>query len=632
MSGIVIFVPQEKMLLDVEHLLEKRHYEIDEVTYVRSSDVVNEAYRVVSNGANIIIARGIQSQLIKNFTNIPVVEITLTGQEIALLIVEAKKRVSKPKPRIGIVGIKNMFCDMTYFEHIFNIELLSFLAEGEEDFHQAILRAIEAKPDIVIGGDMACLEAEMAQIPCMFLSSTEDSIKVAIETAIQMKYAQEVEKRNNANIEVLTEYSFNGIVKVNLEGQVIMMNPVMEELLGINKNTVMQRYIWEILPDAEREKILNVLLDKREDYSTLIQQNNQNLSITLVPIKVNGDVDGAILYSHRLSGTTRIENDKLQEMYLKGYVAKARFEELKYASSQMEEVTGLAKVFSQSNSPVLITGETGTEKDKLAACIHNNSSRKSGPFIAVNCGGLSDAEQANMLFGNGKDHPGALVTGYRGTVFIQEIEELSPHNQVLLYQVIRNKAFVKDGAEKITTLDVRLIVSGNEDISLKMKGHQFRQDLFYCLSGLHLHIPPLSERKEDVELYAGQYIKEYMNLYSRFYVLTEEGKKTIKNFIWSGNLIQLECFCERLILTTNQRKLDEQVIRKLLNQMYASANSKKKEDHSILEGLQDPRALPIIKVLDKYGGNRTKAAEELRISTTTLWRYIKKYGIENKYK
>ncbi|WMJ86195.1 sigma 54-interacting transcriptional regulator [Anaerocolumna sp. MB42-C2] len=629
MSGIVIFVPQEKMLLDVKHLLEKRDYEIDEVTYVQSSEVVNEAYRVVSNGASIIISRGIHAQLIKNFTQIPVVEITLTGQEIALLIVEAKKRVKKPNPRIGIVGIKNMFCDMTYFGQIFDVELLFFLAERERDFHQVIRRAVEAKPDMIIGGDMACLEAEMSQIPCMFLSSTEDSIQVAIETAIQMKYAQEVEKRNNANIEVLTEYSFNGIVKIDLEGQIIMINPVMEEMLGIKKNTVMQSFVWDILPDTDREKIRNVLLGKREDYSTLIQQNNQNLSITLVPIKVNDTVDGAILYCHRLSGITRIENDKLQEMYLKGYVAKTRFEDLMYHSPQMEEVIGLAKVFSQSNNPVLITGETGTEKDKLAACIHNNSIRKSGPFITVNCGGLSEEEQSKMLFGTDKDHPGALVTGYRGTVFVQEIEELSLHNQVLLYQAIRNKALVKEGAEKITMLDVRLIVSGNEDLGAKMSENMFRQDLFYCLSGLYLYIPPLSERKEDIELYAMHYIKEYMSWYSRFYVLTEEGKKTIRNFNWGGNLIQLESFCERLILTTNQRKLDEQVIRKLLNQMYA--NRKKKEDYILLEGLQDPRALPIIKALEKHGGNRIKAAEELHISTTTLWRYIKKYGIENKY-
>ncbi len=630
MSGIVIFVPQEKMLLDVEHLLEKKDYEIDEVTYVQSKDVVNEAYRVLSNGAGIIIARGIQAQLIKNFTKIPVVEITLTGQEVALLIVEAKKRVKKPDPRIGIVGMKNMFCDMTYFGQIFDVELLYFLADREGDFHQVIRRAVEARPDILIGGDMACLEAEMSQIPCMFLSSTEDSIQVAIETAIQMKYAQEVEKRSNANIEVLTEYSFNGIVKLNLEGQIVMMNPVMEELLGINKNKVLQRYLWEIIPDADREKILNVLLSKREDYSTLIQQNNQNLSITLVPIKVNGAVDGAILYCHRLSGTTRIENDKLQEMYLKGYVAKARFEDFVYASPQMEEVTRLAKVFSQSGNPVLITGETGTEKDKLAACIHNNSIRKSGPFITVNCGGLTEAEQAKMFFGTDQDHPGALVTGYRGTVFIQEIDQLSLHNQVLLYQAIQNKALVKEGAEKITMLDVRMIVSGSEDIFAKMKENLFREDLFYCLSGLHLSIPPLSERKEDIELYAVRYMKEFMNWYSRFYVLTEEGKKTIKNFNWSGNLIQLESFCERLILTTNQRKLDEQVIRKLLNQMYSG--TRKKDNYTILEELQDPRAFPIIKALEKHRGNRIMAAKELHISTTTLWRYIKKYGIENKYK
>lgn len=630
MSGIVIFVPQEKMLRDVERLLEKEDYEIDEVKYVHTSNIVNEAYRVVSNGASIIIARGIQAQIIKRFTKIPVVEITLTGQEISLLIVEAKKRIKTSKPKIGIVGMKNMFCDMTYFGQIFDVDLQCFLAEKDQDFHQIIGHAVDANLDLIIGGDMACLEAEMAQIQCMFLSSTEDSIKVAIETANRMKYAQEVEKRNNANIEVLTEYSFNGIIKLNLSGQIVMMNPVMEELLGINKNDVMDRYIWDILTDIEHQKVENVLLNTREDYSTLIQQNNQSLSITLIPIKVNDVIEGAILYCHRLSGAARIGNDKLQEMYLKGYVAKNRFEDLELASIQMEEVILLAKVFSQSNNPVLIEGDTGTEKDILAACIHNNSIRKTGPFITVNCGGLSEAEQAKMLFGTEKDFQGALVTGRRGTVYIQEIEQLSYHNQVLLFQTIMKKALIQEGAEKITMLDVRLIVSSTDDLAFKIKENKFRADLYYCLSGLYLYIPPLAERKEDIEMYATKYIKEYMQRYSRYYILSDEGKKMIKTFSWNGNLIQLESFCERLILTTKQRKLDEHIIRRLLNQMYA--NVKKKENFSELEEIQDPRAIPIIKALDKYSGNRLKAADELKISTTTLWRYIKKYGIEKKYK
>lgn len=629
MSGIVIFVPQEKMLRDVDRLLEKEDYEIDEVTYVHTSNVVNEAYRVVSGGANIIIARGMQAQVIKKFTKIPVVEITLTGQEISLLIVEAKKRIKKPNPRIGIVGMKNMFCDMTYFGKIFDVDLQCFLADNDQDIRHAIRCAIDSNLDLIIGGDMACLEAEMAGVPCMFLSSTKDSIRVAIETAYRMKYAQEVEKRNNANIEVLTEYSFNGIIKINLEGQIIMMNPVMEELLEINKNDVIQKFIWDIISDVEREKIESVLLNKREDYSTLIQQNNQNLSITLIPIKVNEVIEGAILYCHRLSSVTRVENDKLQEMYLKGYVAKNRFEDLEFVSNQMEEVITLSKVFSQSNNPVIITGETGTEKDQLAACIHNNSIRKTGPFITVNCGGLTETEQARMLFGTDKDSGGALVTGRRGTVYIQEIEQLSYHNQALLYQVIVKKALVQEGAEKNTMLDVRLIVSSSDDIILKMKENKFRTDLYYSLSGLYLHIPSLTERKDDIEMYAIKFIKEYMNRYSRYYVLTEEGKRVIKNYVWNGNLIQLKSFCERLILTTNQRKLDEHTLRKLLNQMYA--NVKKKEDYSELEEIQDPRAIPIIKALDKYNGNRNMAADDLGISTTTLWRYIKKYGIEKKY-
>jgi len=635
MASIVLFVPREDMLLEVNELLQKEDYDIDQVIYVKTSNTINEARRVVSEGANIIIARGIQAYLIKSHTNIPVAEISLTGQEIGLLIIEAKKRIKKAYPNIGLIGSRNMFCDLTHFNHIFEINLKTYFGNSEEECRNEAQRAIQDQVDFIIGGDAAMLAAIEAGIPCMFLQSTEDSLKVAFRVAKQMKYASEVENRNEAQIETLMEYSFNGIIKLDSEGEILIVNRVMEEILGKRSSDVVGRHISSVISEIETNCIENIMNNGEDLYSTFLRINQNAVVVIIGVIKVEDRIEGAIVSCHKVEKIDKIENDKLREMYLNGYVAKNGFDDILKSSKEMQTNIETARLYAQSYNPVLIEGEIGTEKEIFAESIHNNSLRKNGPFISVNCSYLSEEMQTKMLFGDDAFQTtenkkiGVLGIANHGTVLINEIDQLGLQNQYRLYRCIKDRVLIQNDIEKLMTIDTRVIAACNSNLFLKMKKGLFREDLYYLLSGLSLTIPPLRVRIDDIGILVEKFTKEYMSAYSRYHVITDDAKKAIMEFYWSGNQIQLKSFCERMILVAKSRKIDDIYVKHLLHHMYPSIHEQKTTGQVVV--YQDPMAVHIANALEKHEGNRTKVAEELEISKTTLWRHMKKYGISNKY-
>ena len=218
MGKIALLVSREEMLHQAHNILQEKPYKIGEMRVIRTKDAVLEARESISAGATIIIARGLQASLIKQYTDIPVVEIVLTAQEMGLLMVKAKEILKKPKPVIAVVGFQNMFCDMSYFDAIYDIELRTYFAPDGAHLEASARQAIEEQADLLIGGDTAVGVAAKAGIPSLFLSITEDSLKNAFSMAESMAYAMEVEKKNAAQMETLLDYSFSGVIKLDGRG------------------------------------------------------------------------------------------------------------------------------------------------------------------------------------------------------------------------------------------------------------------------------------------------------------------------------------------------------------------------------------------------------------------------------
>ena len=222
MSKISLFVPRESMLFQAHNILQEEKYHVDDLYEVKSEDVVKRARECIANGTSIFIARGLHATLIKQYTDATVIDIVVTAQEMALLITRAKKIIKKERPSIAVIAPKNMLCDMSYFESIYDINLKIYYEESKNELEEATINAYENQVDIIIGGETAVNKATSLGIPSLFLSTTEESLKNAIKIADNVKYAMESEKKSNAQLETILDYSFTGVIKLDSVGKFLL--------------------------------------------------------------------------------------------------------------------------------------------------------------------------------------------------------------------------------------------------------------------------------------------------------------------------------------------------------------------------------------------------------------------------
>lgn len=640
MGKIALMVSREEMLYQAHNILQEKKYEISEIRVVQTRDTIVEARQSIANGASIIIARGLQASLIKQYTDIPVVEIALTAQEMALLVVKAKQIVKKPKPVIAVVGFKNMFCDMSYFDTLYDIELRTYYSANSSGLRDAALRAVEEKADLIIGGDTVVEVATEARIPSLFLSTTEDSLKTAFAMAESMNYAMGVEKKNAAQMETLLDYSYSGVIKLDAEGLITAVNPLMEDILGCKEEELTGKRITDVFGDLGEDAVYQVL-SEGEEYSSFMDANRTSLFGVLAPILIENRVDGAILTCHKMKRRQSVEVESQKKRRSKGLVALGKFQDILQKSKAMQECVHTAKLYSLSEKPVMIIGEPGSETRLIAQSIHNSSLRNDGPFMDISCCGLTAESQMELIFAD----KGAAVQVKGGSLFIEDVDQLTMDNQYRLYQLIRYKRRSGKDASQPVHADVRVMVSTGTSLERMMSRGEFRKDLYYLLNGLVVSIPPIRSREEDLRQKITDCIKEGCERYSRYHVLTNGAWKILMDYEWKGNLLQIESFCERLILTSSRRSIDEIAVNRLLRELYPEHEDFCQEDSSppekrFREELQFPsesqnyttisesrEAQKIINALKKAGGDRLKAAAELGISKTTLWRWMKKFEI-----
>ena len=630
MGKIVLLVPREEMLYLAHNILQEKKYAIAQMRVIQTENTVVEARNSIAAGADIIIARGLQASLIKQYTDVPVVEIVATAQEMALLVVKARQIVKKARPIIAVVGFQNMFCDMSYFETIYDIKLRTYFAANGSGLKEKAMEAVEDGADLMIGGDIAVETAKEADIPSLFLSITEDSLRTAFSMAESLDFAMGAEKRSNAQIETLLDYSFNGVVNMDRKGVITTVNPVMRDILGADGEQVAGRHITQVFSDIDRDKLSQVLEGKEESYSSFMQAGKTSIFAILAPVRVGNETEGAILTCHKVKQQSRSERRPQRDgaNRVQGLIARRNFSSIRQESGAMKECVHLARLYSQSEQPVLLLGETGTERRALAESIHNTGLCSEGPFLALSCAGLAREEQEEMLFGN----KGAVFLAEGGTLYLEDVETLSLKSQYGLYQLIRYKTGSRDFARTMG-FHIRVIASSiltPEDLGHLAFSGGFRQDLYYLFTGLVLRVPPLRERPEDLEQAIRDTVREACDQYSRYHVVTQGGMQCLKAYPWQGNLLQLETFLKRLVLTAEKRSIDEILVRKLLRELFpSSAPVRMMPDGQGIGGpvaCEEERQIRL--ALAAQGGSRERAAACLGISKATLWRKMKKYNIE----
>jgi len=304
-------------------------------------------------------------------------------------------------------------------------------------------------------------------------------------------------------------------------------------------------------------------------------------------------------------------------------------------NSKMLKLLEIARQIAPTDCNVLITGESGTGKELFARYIHLNSLRKSGPFLAINCGAFSEELLSNELFGHERGaftganalKKGLIEMASSGSLFLDEITEMSLTMQAKLLRVIQEREFFRLGATEPIKVDVRFIAATNRDIKEEVKSGKFREDLYYRLNVVNIEIPPLRERKDDIPLLVSYFSKKYSLIMKKeISEVSEEAMNYLVNYEYPGNVRELENIIERAVVLCNSSQIDVEHLPQDLKELKIEVFAKKEGKFMSLEELEKEYIKWILK---EVGNNKTVAAQILGIDRVSLWRKLKNYGIEN---
>lgn len=316
-----------------------------------------------------------------------------------------------------------------------------------------------------------------------------------------------------------------------------------------------------------------------------------------------------------------------------------RFPHIVAQSEAMLEIFETITRLAPYHTTVLITGESGTGKELIARALHHHSPRRKGPFVAINCGAIPETLMESELFGHkrgaftdaSKDKRGLLEEANGGTVFLDEIGEMPLALQVKLLRALQERQIRKVGDEQPTDVDIRVIAATHRDLELDAYANRFREDLYYRLNVVSIHIPPLRERPEDIRILTQHFIKKQSKrLGLKPKTISEEALEALLAYSWRGNVRELENCIERALVLSEGPEIILKALPPNLQGVPkepAKAPRWDEENLSIKQRTKELEIHLIERALEQTRGNRTRAAKILEISHRALLYKLKEYGL-----
>ena len=458
----------------------------------------------------------------------------------------------------------------------------------------------------------------------LFLKHMARLLAAKVSEHEAMERLTEVSRELTTILETIHE----GALAINAKGQVTHCNSTAEKLLQIERSELLGKPLeefWARAPALEALRKGQEYTEKEEIFSAGGRQMHFIVTVRLVPGK-EGPA-GAVISFRDIAEARRLIYD------LSEHHVAYTFDDIIGNSKVIQQVKAQAQRVAGGNSTVLITGESGTGKEIFARAIHQASPRRGGPLISINCGAIPETLLESELFG----YEGGAFTGARkggkagkfeladgGTIFLDEIGEMPLHLQVKLLHVLQNREVERVGGTKKIPVDVRIIAATNRDLEAMMQEGKFRHDLYFRLSVIPLHIPPLKERKEDIPDLVKHCLKKYcLMLHKHIHRIEPETMECLMAYHWPGNVRELENTVEYAVNMAAGDTLVPANLPPRIRQNYgaeATAGSS-----SLKQKLQEYERVLLEEYLERYGRSykaKKAIARELAISRATLYRKL----------
>ena len=629
MGKIIFFIPRLQDAALVEEIFNKENNSKWTLEVCFAKGVRQISQRKIQ--ADVVIARGLTGYAAKRLLyDTPVIELPITAYDVLRAVIDCRKAFGVQK--IAIVGSPDMVCNVNTIKEISGMEIEILLIEDEADGERKISEAKLRGVTTVIGGGTATSIAESFGLHTMMINSGEEGIYQALREAIRVALVRHQEQERAEQFRMILEYSIEGIIAVDAAGKISLINQSAVEMTGVEISNIGQM-AEKLVPQFQMERVLK---SGKAELGIFKKVGGKQVAINCVPIVIKEEMVGAVATFRPLSAIQELEGRFRTKLHRKGLVAKSSFSDIITDNSLMTETISLAQEFSGVDSNVLILGDTGVGKEVFAQSIHNASKRQYGSFVAVNCAALPENLLESELFGyvdgafTGASRTGKMglfEQAHQGTIFLDEVGEISPSIQARLLRVLQEREVMRIGDDRVIPVDVRVVAATNRNLKKAMQDGGFRPDLFYRLNVLKLEIPPLRHRPEDILKLLNCFMADYAQRFQRpTKKLTQAACELLKQYEWPGNVRELKNIAERLIVLRIQDSecIDERNMRDLLSlpseDTIKCPNQSIKNSGTFSQRKRAAQAEKIEKVLQETNFDLDKAAQLLGISRTTLWR------------
>jgi len=466
------------------------------------------------------------------------------------------------------------------------------------------------------------------------------AVLVFRDTKEMLNLAEDLEEKTTELID--QKNKLDAIFNSNIEGtftiddgwNVTSFNAAAEKITGYKENEAIGKKCWEIFNSSICRNGCHMEQTMKKGKPTIGNELEIiSKSGRRIPIRVNS----AILKNNKNEKIGAVETflDISEIKNLSEHLdEKFKYENIVGKNKEIKQIINVLESVAQTDSSVLITGESGTGKELAARAIHLNSSRRTGPFTAVNCSAFAESLIESELFGHEKGaFTGAVKTkvgrfelAQSGTLFLDEIGDLSITVQTKLLRVLETKEIERVGANKTLKIDTRIIAATNKDLEKEIEAGRFREDLYYRINVMNIHLPPLRERKDDLPILVNHFIEEFNEKFNRSIKhFSSSAFDILMDYNWPGNIRELENVIEHCFVLCSSDVIQIEHLPKRLREgnFHLATNN----PSNSLSHIKDAEKNIIINILQKHNGNRSKTAEELNIHPTTLWRKMQKFGI-----
>ena len=621
MKPIALLVNSEDMFTTAKDAIAHAGAE-DDVEMIMTH-TYEESLKIARNykaaGGLCIIARGGHARYLRaSNLGLPITAIPFMGNDIAAMLVRATNEWGE----FAVIGNATMVQMTRELERPIGAKIHYYEIRQWADFDTILSQLRDAGIKAVIGGYDVTRAARAYGIHDYCIRTSEYEIITAIIEAKGVVSAlvrdQHWDKLFAAALDTISE----GVVVIDSKGAVSHANRRAIKLLGTDGEL-------DGLPLPEMQAMKDKALGEGAPiYDELYEYNDYKFTASFLPIREQEN--SLVIVMQEVEYVHKIERKIRQKLANKGLIAKNSFDNICAESPILKKSVQTAKRYAVANSSVLISGETGTGKEMFAQSIHNYSRRRGEAFVAVNCATIPANLLESELFGyvegaftgakrGGK--VGLFELAHNGTIFLDEIAEIGTPIQAQLLRVMEEKQIMRIGDDKIIPVNVRIIAATNKNLRKMVQQEKFREDLFYRINVLELHLPPVCEREGDARRLLEYLLESFAEKIGRPALkVTPEAMQLLTEYRWPGNVREMANVAERLTVTNESGSIGRDEVLELLYHDYDEQPERQVPPEASDED--------VACALAKCGGNKTAAAAMLNISRPTLYRRMRELGIK----